>query len=44
MAKADPAGRNRINLFVKLSDDLTIIPNEELEPIMSSLRDKLGQD
>lgn len=44
MAKADPAGRNRINLFVKLSDDLTIIPNEELEPIMASLRDKLGQD
>lgn len=44
MAKADPAGRNRINLFVNLSDDLTIIPNPKLEPIMSELRDKLGQD
>lgn len=44
MAKADPAGRNRINLFVNLSDDLTIVPNPKLEPIMSELRDKLGQD
>ena len=44
MAKADPAGRNRINLFVNLSDDLTILPNPKLEPIMSELRDKLGQD
>lgn len=44
MAKADPAGRNRINLFVNLSDDLTIIHNPKLEPIMSELRDKLGQD
>lgn len=44
MAKADPAGRNRLNLFVNLSDDLTIIPNPKLEPIMSELRDKLGQD
>lgn len=44
MAKADPAGRNRVNLFVNLSDDLTIIPNPKLEPIMSELRDKLGQD
>ena len=44
MAKADPSGRNRINLFVNLSNDLTITPNPKLEPIMSELRDKFGQD
>ena len=41
MSKADPSGHNRVNLFVKLSDDYTIIKNPELSPIMDNLKSLL---
>lgn len=43
MSKGDPSGRNRINLFVNLSDDYTIIPNPELAPVMDELRALMGK-
>ena len=31
MSKSDPSGRNRINPYVTLSEDFTVIPNPELK-------------
>lgn len=46
MSKADPSGHNRVNMFVRLSEDNTIIPNPELTPVMTKLRNLLyvGQE
>lgn len=41
MSKSDPSGRNRLNPFVTLSEDNTIIPNPELAETIQAIRDDL---
>ena len=44
MSKADPSGRSRLNPYVTITDDYTIVPNPELVDKIDAVKKLLYGD